>query len=184
MVTINSSDSAKCLNNILQSLLEESFMERNGKLLTNDCFKVTLTVCNADILVCTFLICAFLSFICYRIPWRYMYAYSIVNCLCLKFPAHYRSRFKEMGTHLHKEPQGWSLCVLQPGDSYQLLQSYFARIRLKPISQPRSPWPIGNGARLPQLGHPTCFFHYFPLRAQNSLFCNITMTTQQVYTFT
>lgn len=111
VVTINSSDSAKCLNNILQSLLEESFMERNGKLLTNDCFKVTLTVCNADILVYTFLICAFLSFICYRIPWRYMYAYSIVNCLCLKFPAHYRSRFKEMGTHLHKEPQGWSLCV-------------------------------------------------------------------------
>lgn len=81
VVTINSSDSAKCLNNILQSLLEESFMERNGKLLTNDCFKVTLTVCNADILVYTFLICAFLSFICYRIPWRYMYAYSIVNCL-------------------------------------------------------------------------------------------------------
>lgn len=48
VVTINSSDSAKCLNNILQSLLEESFMERNGQLLTNDCFKVTLNVCNAD----------------------------------------------------------------------------------------------------------------------------------------
>lgn len=44
-----------------------------------------------------------------------------------RFPhAHYRSRFKEMGTHLHRQPRGWSPRVKQPGDSYQLLQSYFA----------------------------------------------------------
>lgn len=30
------------------------------------------------------------------IPWRRVCVYCIVNCLCLHFPAHYRSRFKEM----------------------------------------------------------------------------------------
>lgn len=36
-----------------------------------------------------------------------------------------------MGAHLHRQPRGWSPCVQQPGDSCQLLQSYFAEDQIK-----------------------------------------------------
>ena len=103
--------------------------------------------------------CCFLSLICDSIPWRHA---CLCVCVCVcgysselslsGFPhAHYRSRFKEMGTHLHMQPRGLRPCVKQPGDSYQLLQSYFAedliktnqsaQITLTPEENESGDWP-------------------------------------------
>lgn len=87
----------------------------------------------------------------------------MVNCLCLDFPAHYHSGFKEMGTHLHRQPQARVSCMWQPGDSYHFLYTLiFQRIRFKPINQPDSPWPIAKWVGWLLIGRP-CF-----LPSQNS----------------
>lgn len=102
----------------------------------------------------------------------------VYNCLCLDSSAHYRSRFKEMGTHLHRQPRaGTPVCSSQVihTSSYGLI---LQKIRLKPINQSRSPWPRGKLVRWLAV-RPSNMFSC-PLRiAQNSPVCRITMATLQ-----